>query len=207
MGKKNNPYFDDFITMVNFSCRAAEYLQTVLKDFRPDTLPERRETMHEIEHAADEVKHGMMRRLVKEFVTPIDREDIIRLVNELDDVTDKIDDILIRMYMYNIRDLRPAAPAFADVIARCCRALQQAMLEFPEFHRKSATLTQALIDVNTLEEEGDAIYIDAVRKLYRKGGDPVEVAAWSEIFDRLEDCCDACEHVADVLEIIAMKNS
>ena len=206
MAKKNNPYFDDFITMVNFSCRAAEYLQTVLRDFDPATLPVKRETMHEIEHAEDEVKHGMMKRLVKEFVTPIDREDIIEMANELDTVTDKIDDILIRMYIYNVRELRPEALAFSDVIVRCCKALQTAMQEFPNFH-KSQDLRQTIIDVNTMEEEGDALYIDSMRDLYEQGGDPIYVAIWGELFDCLEDCCDACEHVADVMEIIVMKNS
>lgn len=206
MAKKHSPYFDDFNTMVDFSVRAAEHLQRVLSDYRPDTLAQQREAMHEIEHAEDEVKHGMMRRLAKEFVTPIDREDIIQMANELDDVTDKIDDILIRMYMYNIKAVRPAALAFADVILRCCKALQTAMVEFPNFH-KSHTLMQSIIHVNTMEEEGDAIYIDAVHELYQKAGDPIEVAAWSELFDRLEDCCDACEHVADVMEIIIMKNA
>ncbi|MGI6004006.1 MAG: DUF47 domain-containing protein [Christensenellales bacterium] len=206
MAKKNNPYFDDFITMVEFSCRAAEYLQTVLHNFDPETLQECRETMHELEHAEDEVKHRMLRRLAKEFVTPIDREDIIQLANELDEVTDKIDDILIRMYMYNIKKIHPAALAFADVILRCCKALQAATHEFPNFH-KSTVLQKAIVDVNTMEEEGDAIYIDAVRSLYKKGGDPLEIAVWSELFDRLEDCCDACEHVADVMELMMMKNS
>ncbi len=206
MAKKNSPYFDDLITMVNFSVRAAEYLQTVLEDFKSDTLQQRREAMHEIEHAEDEVKHGMMKRLAKEFVTPIDREDIIRLANELDDVTDKIDDILIRMYMYNVTEIRPAAKTFAEVISQCCKALQVAMVEFPNFH-KSTTLKQAIIDVNSMEEEGDVIYIDAVRKLYKKGCDPIEVSVWSDLFDRLEDCCDTCEHVAELMELIVMKNS
>ena len=206
MAKKNSPYFDDFITKVNCSCKAAEYLQTVLKDFEPSALPEHRRVMHEIEHGEDEIKHEMMRRLVKEFVSPIDREDIIQLANELDNVTDKIDDILIRIYMYNIQSVRPEALSFADVILRCCKALQLAMVEFPNFH-KSTTLMKKIIEVNSMEEEGDGLYIDAMHKLYTGGGDALEVAAWSELFDRLEDCCDACEHVADVMELIVMKNS
>ncbi len=206
MAKKNSPYFDDFITMTNYSCQAAEYLQKVLNDYRTDTLAERREKMHKIEHTADEAKHTMMARLNKEFITPIDREDIIQMANELDNVTDKIDDILIRMYMYNIKSIRPAAVAFADVIVRCCRALHRAITEFPNF-QKSTTLMPAIIEVNTMEEEGDNLYIDAVHELYLSGGDPIEIATWSELFDRLEDCCDACEHVADTMEIIVLKNS
>lgn len=206
MAKKNSPYYDDFITMANFSCRAAEYLQTVLQDFRPEALPERRQAMHEIEHAEDEIKHGMMKRLAKEFVTPIDREDIISLAHELDEVTDKIDDVIIRMYMYNIKSVRPEAMAFSDVILRCCKALQVAMHEFPNFHR-STTLQQCIIDVNTMEEEGDAIYMMAMRNLYENPGDPVEVFVWSKLYERLEECCDACEHVADVMETVVMKNS
>ncbi len=206
MQKKHSPYFDDFIAMTEYSCQAAEYLQKVMNDFRTDTLAKRRETMHEIEHTADQAKHDMMARLNKEFVTPIDREDIIQMANELDNVTDKIDDILIRMYMYNIQSVRPAALAFTDVIVRCCKALQKAITEFPNY-QKSTALIPAIIEVNTMEEEGDALYIDAVRDLYLNPTNAMEVATWSELFDRLEDCCDACEHVADILEIIVLKNS
>ena len=206
MAKRNSPYFDDFIIMGSFSVKAAEYLNSVLINFDAHTLAEQRTIMHGIEHEEDEIRHGIMRKLVKEFVTPIDREDIIQLANELDNVTDKIDDILIRMYMYNITEMRPEALRFADVILRCCRALQTALTEFPNF-QKSSALMQAIINVNATEEEGDAIYIDAVRRLYEEGGDFMVLAAWTELFDRLEDCCDACETVADLMEIITMKNS
>jgi uncharacterized protein Yka (UPF0111/DUF47 family) len=203
---KSNPYYDDFIKMIAFSCQAAGHLRASLENFSHENLDGQRATMHEIEHAEDMVRHDLMRRLVREFVTPIDREDIIALANELDEVTDKIEDILIRMYMYNIRDVRPAALAFAEVIENCTKALQRAMAEFPNFH-KSTTLREAIIEVNTLEESGDKIYVDAVRELYEGGVDPVEVIAWSELFDRFEDCCDVCEHVANTMEIIVMKNS
>lgn len=203
---KTSPYFDDFIKMIDLSCRAAELLKASLDDFNPETLPARRAAMHEIEHAEDEVRHEMLRRLAREFVTPIDREDIIALANEMDDITDNIEDILIRMYMYNVKSVRPEAIRFADVIVGCTKALQQAMTEFPNFH-KSTTLKKSIIAVNTMEESGDVIYVDAVRTLYESGSNPLEVSAWSELFDRLEDCCDICEHVANTMEVIIMKNT
>ena len=206
MAKKSNPYFQDFIKMIEYSCQAAEYLQSALRSFNPSTLPQQRKDMHAIEHAADIIGHTLMRRLAKEFVPPINREDIVKLADDLDNITDKIEDILIRIYMYNVKTIMPDAIRFSDVIVRCCEALKQALVEFPD-SRKSKLLTQKIIEVNTIEEEGDAIYIQAVRSLYESGLDPIETAVWSTLFDLLEDCCDACEHVADVLGSIIMSNS
>lgn len=201
-----NPYFDDFIEMVNFSCQASELLLASLVDFNAETILKSREEMHKIEHAEDELKHDIMGRLVKEFIPPIDREDIIQLANELDDVTDIIEDILIRMDIYNVQKIRPAALDFVNVIVRCCKTLQTAMMEFHNFKR-STTLKQAIINVNSMEEDGDKIYIESMRELYRTCSDPVEIIVWSKLFDKLEECCDACEHVSIIMEIIIMKNS
>lgn len=206
MARKNNPYFDDFIKMINFSYQAAEHLQASLQDYRADTLEEQRRAMHQIENQEDELKHSMMNRLMKEFVPPIDRADIINLSNGLDDITDKIEDILIRLYMYNIKKIRPAALVYAEIIVRSCKTLQQALAEFPNF-RKSNSLMNMLIEINSIEEEGDRLYVEAVRELYEKGDDSIEISSWSKLFDLFEECCDACEHAADVMEIIIMKNS
>ncbi len=206
MAKKHSEYFDIFVNMVGYCCRAADCLRDELNDFDPETLIERRLAMHTIEHEADEEKHRMMRKLAKEFVTPIEREDIIQLANEIDEVTDKIEDVLIRIYIYNLQEIRPEALQFAEVISNCTKALQTAMRELPNFHR-SATLQDEIINVNTLEEQGDALYIDAMRALFTEQLDPVHVMAWSDLFDRLEECCDACEHVANVMESVVMNNS
>lgn len=205
MAKKNNPYFNGFITLADMASQAATYLETVLTHYDPAVLATQRAEMHAIEHAQDGVRHDLMAQLAKEFVTPIDREDIIQLANKLDDVTDHIDDILIRLYMYNIQTLRPPALQFATLITRCCTALQKAMSEFSAF-RKSTMLTQCLIDINALEEEGDALYIEAMRELYENETDAIAIAAWSQLYDCLENCCDACEQVADMVEIVVMKN-
>lgn len=206
MAKKQHDYFETFQILVDYSAQAAESLYDSFKDFDPSTLNDRRDAMHEIEHKADEAKHIMMGKLAAEFVTPIEREDILQLANEIDEVTDKVEDVLIRIYMYNVQTIRPEALAFAGVIKNCCTDLQVAMKEFANF-RKSSTLHQCIVDVNTMEEEGDALYISSMRELYTTEKDAIQVLIWSEIYDKLEECCDACEHVANVLESIVMKNS
>lgn len=206
MAKKNAPYFDDFITMMESSCKAAEYLHTALVEFEPKTLDEHCEIMHQIENDEDTIKHDILERLAKEFITPIDREDIIELANELDDVTDSIEDILIHIRMYNIKEIREDALVYADIITRCCKHLLEAVREFPNY-QKSKTIKEKIIKINTIEEEGDRLYIQAVSDLFKEEKDPIAIIAWNNVFDLLEDCCDSCEGVANTMEMVIMKNS
>ena len=204
--KNNYSYFETFVQMANCSCEAAQILSETLHNFDIDTLQDKLEEMHKIEHAEDLVKHEMMRRLVREFIPPIEREDIISLAQELDDVTDTIEDVLIRLYMFNTTTIRDEALEFCDVIIKCCEALKKAVEEFCNF-KKSKTINSFLIEVNQLEEVGDKIYTDATHRLFVENSDPVEILRWRETFDRFEKCCDSCEDVTDVIEGIIMKNS
>ena len=36
--------------------------------------------------------------------------------------------------------------------------------------------------------------------------DPLQIIAWREIYVYLERCMDTCEHVADVVEGVVLKN-
>ena len=206
MAKKQNDYFEGFCRLVDYSCQAAEYLHGCMSQFDPTTIRRQMEELHEIEHKADKEKHALMEKLAREFITPIEREDIIQLAQEIDEVTDRIEDVLMRLYMYNLTSVRAEALAFTEVIVRCCHALKKAVEEFPSF-RKSKTLSQYLVDVNSLEEEGDRLYVASVRGLYKEDDTSPKVYAWTKTFDCLERCCDACEHVANVIESVMMKNS
>ena len=204
--KKETDYFEAFVGGVNSACAAADMLCTVFDHYEPEALPGHIEAMHKIEHSADIAKHGTMEQLVREFLPPIDREDIMELSGTIDDVTDSIEDVLLRLYMFNIRTLRPEAQAFAQVIADCCAALKTMMEEFPNF-RRSKTIHTQIVEINGLEEQGDKLYTDTMHTLYADASTPVDVMAWTALFDRLEKCCDKCEDVADVVERVILKNS
>ena len=181
-------------------------LEENLNDFHVDTLQAKLDALHEIEHGADQKKHEMMGVLVKAFITPIEREDIILLSQRIDEVTDKIEDVMIRVYINNVQTIRQDAVEFSKVIIRCCETLKKMMEEFADF-KKSKEIYQSIVDINALEEEGDRLFIQSMRRLHTEVTDPIEVIAWREIFMYLEKCCDACEHVADAVESVIMKNS
>ena len=204
--QKDAFYFDGFRRSADYACQAAKLLSEVMHDFNPDQLRERMDGMHALEKAADGVRHAMMDELVTAFITPFDREDIDELGRVLDDVTDSLEDILLRLYMFRITSLREDAVSFVSIICDCCCALKKLMVEFPEF-RKSKAIKDMIIEINHLEENGDKLYTEAMRRLYSESGDAVEILSWTAIYDRLEKCCDKCEDVADVVETVILKYS
>jgi predicted phosphate transport protein (TIGR00153 family) len=192
--------------MVGYSYEAAQLLKKILHDFDPGDMQARMRDMHEIEHSGDIARHVMTKKLAREFITPIEREDIMAMAEAIDNVTDKIEDVLMRIYIFNIPEIREEAKKITDVIVRSCETLREALAEFHNF-RKSKTLHEKIILVNQLEEEADNIYTTGVRNLYMEKSDPILVQAWYETFQFLEDCCDACEDVADVIESVMLKNA
>ena len=204
--KKSFNYFNAFVDLSSGSLKAADLLIKTLHDFDVNQVEEKVKEMHVIEHNADLERHEIMNRLVKEFLPPIEREDIISLADNIDDVIDSIEDVLIRIEMFNVQNIRPEILKFTEVVMDCCKSMSAALKEFEHFKR-SKTLHAAIIEVNRLEEVADQLYIKGVRDLFKTSKDPIELMIWTEIYRLLEKCCDNCEEVANDIENIVMKNS
>lgn len=208
MGSKQNNsfYFDNFIACADYSCQAAHLLDKAMREFTPERVTQMLDEMHSVEHAGDEKKHELLNVLAKAFITPIEREDIIELGHNIDEVTDKIEDVLLRMYCNNVKSIRPDALEMVAVAIKCCEEMKTMLKEFPNF-RRSKKLHEHIIRINTLEEDADQLFINSMRDLHTTCSDPVTIMIWREIYIYLEKCIDACEHVADTVESVMMKNS
>ncbi len=204
--RQENNYFVMLRELVGFSVSAAQKLQMCLNEFDPDRLPAQLDEMHEIEHTADLANHGLVDKLVKEFITPIEREDIAALAAQLDNITDEVEDVLLRVYMFNVRTLRPEMSRFVELIVRCTTLLAEVMDEFENF-RRSRTIKDKIIEINDLEEQGDRLYREAIRSLYAGDATVEEKLIWTELFDCCERCCDACEHTSESVENVIMNNT
>lgn len=207
MFRKNSyDYFDGFIKLAEYSYNAAKLLDDSLRNFNKDTLQQTMKTMHDIEHSADIEGHEITKRLVKEFITPIEREDILLLIHKIDDITDCIEDVLLHMYMYNVRVIRADAIKFSELILKTCEELITVFKEFKNY-KKSKEIHHKIISVNRLEEEGDNLYTEVVRKLHLTTENAIDIMTWTIAYNRLEKCCDACEEAVNVVESVIMKNS
>lgn len=206
MAKNANNYFQILDELVGYSLEAARSLYKTLVEFDPATLDEKTRQLHKIEHSADIQKHVLMEKLLREFITPIDSGDIVEIAQEIDDVTDAVEDVLNVIHMYNVTRLRAEVVPFAETVVKCVEMLKKITEEFHNF-RKSTQLKSYIVEVNRLEEVGDRHYIEAMHRLFRDTSNAAELLIWKDIFFALENCCDECEHVADVVESVIMKNT
>lgn len=204
--KSDRFYFENFTSAAEIICEEADFLTKCLSEYDPDSLKEMLTHMHELEHRADGCKHDMSAALAKAFVTPLDREDLASMSQSIDDVADKLEEILQRFYIHGINRVLPEAVSFSEKIGVCCSLMKKLMSEFANF-KKFSVLKELIIEVNNTEEECDRLYLGATAKVRTECTDVLEIVAWREIFDYMEDCVDACEHVADCVETVVMKNT
>lgn len=199
-------YFRYFTEMVEGSMAAARLLDEILENYDPLALNARIREMHEIEKSNDMMIHTILNHLIKEFLPPIEREDISALVEEIDNSTDAIEDVLFALYMYNITEIRPEAIKFSKLIVDAVDSLYEASVEFKSFKKGDSLTKEKIIKVNEIEGKGDSLYIEAIRELYTNCNDAKHVIAWTKIISKLEKCLDTIEKSANLMEFIMMKN-
>ena len=207
MSKKQDAfYFENYISCAEYAVQAAQMLKDTLMNFKAKEMKKKLDEIHAIEHAADEKNHELMDRLARAFITPIEREDMLALSHNIDDLTDKIEEVFIRIYINQVKSIRPEAVSMLDTVIKCCQEVCGLMKEFADF-RHSKDLKEKIIRINTLEEVADQMFIENMHDLHSADSNVLEIIAWREIYSYLEKCADACEEIAVVVGSIVMNNT
>ena len=206
MAKGDKFYFENFTASASLSKKAATYLVECLENYDPEKIEEMLQKMHEIEHTADIKKHEMNDALAKAFVTPVDREDLDMLSQNLDQVTDKLEEILQKFYVYDIQSVNSSVVEFAKIIVKSCGLLCDLMAEFENFKR-SKKIRELIIELNDVEEECDKLYLSSMRALTKNSDDVLTTISWRDIYECFESCADACEHASECVGSVIMKNT
>jgi predicted phosphate transport protein (TIGR00153 family) len=197
---KKSIFFTLFSQHAENALEAARALDTLVNDFT--SIEDKVRNIHAVEHYGDKLTHQIIQELNATFVTPLDREDIVGLASKLDDVTDVCWDVAEMISLYKVASIRPAA-------IRQVHTLVQAATEVVESLRnleKLEGLEPHWIKVHTLENEGDAVFREAVADLFAHSTDPVEIIKWKDIHGLIEVAIDRCEDVANIVEMIVVKH-
>jgi predicted phosphate transport protein (TIGR00153 family) len=196
---------DRFYTLLGQSAdnlvAAADLLAETMEDFAHLQL--RAERMRELEHHGDFLTHQIMNQLQQTFVTPIDREDIAMLAQRMDDVLDHVDAAVTALCDYEIPEPTPTAREMAEVIRGVSATLAQAMASIRRSELKA--VLPLTVEINRLENQGDHLFREAMRELFRREGDVRDIIKWREVYDELEAATDSAEDVANVMEGVVLK--
>jgi hypothetical protein len=196
---RDEGFFDLFNELSTKLIAAAALLKDMFSQRSGWTRSRRRSR---VEHEADHITHEVSTRLDKSFITPLDREDIHNLTQELDNVVDLIDGTARRAQMFHLAESREPVRKLCDILCQSVRQLEKAVTSIKD----PRTVAIATREVKRLEAEGDTVYHNAMGQLFA-GRPPLDVIKWKEIYHTIEDTLDRFQTVAIVLESISLKNS
>ena len=172
----------------------------------PTDLDQRAERVKQIEHECDESTHAVVAGLHKTFITPIDRNDIYRLITKMDDIMDMVEAAADRLALYDVKQMTKEAVDLARCLVSSAEHVLSAVSGIRDLS-KSETILQHCIEINRLENVADSILRGALARLFREEKDPIAVIKWKEIYETLESATDRCEDVANIIEGVLLENS
>ena len=208
--KKEADFFELMIAEAKYTteltARFKELFDNYDKKADSEDLQVKLDEIHAIEHQGDIAHAEIVTELNRAFITPIDREDIFTVAENIDKMTNAVENVAFRLWMFDIKELRVDIHEFTDLIVKSVSKANEIIAEFKNY-KKSKTLSELIRQVNEYENDGDRIYRNAVRNLFATEKDPIETQKWREFYHDMEKCFDACSDLAGSVERAAVKNS
>ena len=160
--------------------------------------------VEEQEHVNDDLTHKVFTELGRNFITPFDREDIHYLASALDDICDYIFATAKKINFYRVNPNDIGIQKLADLIEQGTSQIQIAVKELRNM-RLMRRVTDALVKVNSIENQADDIFDLSIERLFETEPDAKEVIKKREIYQVMEIVTDKCEDAANVIESIIIK--
>ena len=205
---KEGKYFELFNAHAELIVLGSEALLavfSVLNDSHEEAAKQC-ELIDQLENRADGITHDTMRQLHKSFITPLDREEIHRLITSLDDILDLIQDVAHTVTLYNVRYITPEAIKLSELCRLCCIRVRAAVALLPSMDNGPEIL-KICFEIDQLESEADREMRSAMSRLFREEPDVRELIKFKAIYELLEIVTDRCEDVANIIEAIVLENS
>jgi predicted phosphate transport protein (TIGR00153 family) len=197
-------FFAHFEAQAKKTVEGCKAFQQMITD--PTSLEGKAERVKAIEHECDGITHAVVEALHKTFITPIDRNDIYRLITKMDDIMDLVEAASERLALYEMHKMTPEAADLADCLVKSAEHVLGAVSGIRDLQKPNGIL-QHCIEINRLENAADSMLRSALARLFREEKDPISVIKWKEIYETLEAATDRCEDVANIIEGVVLENS
>jgi predicted phosphate transport protein (TIGR00153 family) len=202
--RRDESFFDEFEKQGQKTVEGCRAFLSLVES--PADVPAQAKHISTLEHECDQITHAVVAKLHKTFITPIDRNDIYRLITKMDDIMDLVEAASERIALYGIKEMTKEACDLARVLLSSAERVLEAVTGFRDLKHPEVIL-QKCIEINRLENEADALLRGTLAKLFREEKDPIAIMKWKEIYELLETATDRCEDVANIIEGVVLENS
>ncbi|MBU1235470.1 MAG: DUF47 family protein [Gammaproteobacteria bacterium] len=201
-------FFDLFNAHAELIAQGGRELGTLvdeLVDGKGD-IAQRTRTIDQIETRADKITHETIALLHKTFNTPLDRDEIHKLITRMDDILDLTQDVAQSMHLYDVRKLTQEACHLSDICVSCCERVKSAVSLLSNMDNAAAIL-KTCDEIGRLESDADRAMRTGMAKLFREEQDVRQLIKLKAMYELMETITDACEDVSNIIEGIVLENS
>jgi predicted phosphate transport protein (TIGR00153 family) len=197
-------FYDYFEKATANLLEGSRLLQSLLENC--ENMDEKVAQITEIEHQGDFIVHEVTNLLPRTLITPIDSDDIQRLVSSIDDSLDAVHQVALRLQIYQITEVKKPARRLSALIVESSQELDAAVkgLRNKKFYD---AIRQRIVQINTLENHGDRVLHEGLTNLVSHREDIFEFIRWKEIYELLEVTTDRIEDAGDVIQRVIIANA
>ena len=197
-------FFDLFNQHAALCVKGAQEMVGLMTNF--DDLENRTHAVESIEKQADKITYATVDLLHKTFITPIDRDDIHKLITNMDDILDLLEDAAQTISLYDIKAVTPEAKRLAELCLACAEKVKAAVGLLHSMDN-AAQILSLCEEIDRFESDADHVMRAAMSKLFRDEPDVRTLIKLKAIYELLETVTDRCEDVANVIEGIIVENA
>ncbi|MEM3958492.1 MAG: DUF47 family protein [Thermoproteota archaeon] len=144
--------FDALVKQSSIILEAVETFQGIVGDW--SRLEEGCTALEKMEKESDELVHEITDEIERTFILPLDKEDIKRLTELLDDIMDNLEQVASRLNIYEIPSSNQALKDFSELVLQSTRRVHEGILMIKERKLTSWEFVSCIESLHELENRG-----------------------------------------------------
>ncbi len=201
---RDDRFFKYFNDLADAICEASQILKSFVENRSDSTT--NLDKINEVEERGDRILSEVMKRINNSFITPFDREDILLLSRELNNVVDHIQGTMEKIVIYKVGQPKEGyVLKLVQVLEEASQEIKNAVDKLPDVRSKSNEIIDSCEKIRSFEHEGDYLYRAGIALLFENTQNVIDIIKWKEIYEHLETTLDYCENVSNILKGVAIK--
>jgi uncharacterized protein len=204
-GNKDENLFLLFAESARVVVRGGDILNEVVNDYR--NLDQKMAQLTALESEGDRIIQTLVRKLNTSFILPFDREDALRLVQELATTLDYITGIIDIMILYKAGEPNGQVKEMVATLYEALQLQEKAFQLLNKLEQNKKTLLEYCEQIRLLEHKQDKFYRNSLGDLFEHEKNAVVIIKWRGVYEHIEMAMDHVEDVANLIRNLCIKYS